>query len=324
MKVSKAIVTGGAGFIGSHIVDALISRRVETWVIDDLSTGNLENLRQHDGNDLLHVVVADGRTINRALADVEHVDVLYHEAAIANVLKSVKDPMFVHDVNVNMTLEIMNFCVAKKIRRMVFASSAAVYGMIGDLRAREDMACRPSSPYGASKLAVEDYLHAYQQTYGLEPVILRYFNVFGPRQAKSDYSGVITLFVDAILHRRPITIFGDGRQVRDFVNIKDIIQANMLAMESEVAVGEQFNVATGHSTSIMQLLDTLKSVAGARDVQHTFVPPRPGDVRFGMASTGKIESVLKYRPRVSIKDGLEELFNHSAAKLEIQVKQGQR
>lgn len=324
MKVSRAIVTGGAGFIGSHIVDSLLARHIETWVIDDLSTGAMDNLSQHEGNELLHVVIADGRTIKRALADVEQVDVLYHEAAIANVLKSVKEPMLVHDVNVNMTLEIMNFCVAKKIRRIVFASSAAVYGMLGDLRAREDMVCRPSSPYGASKLAVEDYLHAYQNTYGLEPVILRYFNVFGPRQAKSDYSGVITLFVDALLHNKPVTIFGDGRQVRDFVNVKDIVQANMLAIDTDLGVGEEFNVATGHSTSIIQLLETLKAVTGHRDLQHSFAPPRSGDVRFGMASTGKIESVLRYSPRVSIKDGLAELFEHTAAKLEIQIKKGQR
>jgi len=324
MKISRAVVTGGAGFIGSHIVDELVRRKVETYVVDDLSTGRLENLGQHEGSDLLHVVVGDGRRIDRLLAEVDHIDVLFHEAAIANVLRSVKEPIVVHDVNVNMTLQTMNFCLAKKIRRFVFASSAAVYGAVGDVKAKEDLLCYPSSPYGASKMCVENYVHAYRQTYGLEGVMLRYFNVYGPRQAMSDYSGVITLFVNRILGREPVTIYGDGRQTRDFVNVRDIVQANMLAMEDDAAVGEAFNVASGQSTSILQLLEILKSLAHARDLQHTFAPPRPGDVRFGASSIEKIESVLHYRRSVSMEQGLDELLRHTASKLEIQVQQGQR
>jgi UDP-glucose 4-epimerase len=324
MKISRAVVTGGAGFIGSHIVDELIRRNVETYVVDDLSTGRLENLRRHEGNDLLHVVIGDGRKIDRLLAGVDNVDVLFHEAAIANVLRSVKEPMVVHDVNVNMTLEIMNFCVAKKIKRFVFASSAAVYGVIGDVKAKEDLLCYPSSPYGASKMCVENYVHAYRQTYGLQGVMLRYFNVYGPRQAMSDYSGVITLFVNRILSREPVTIYGDGRQTRDFVNVRDIVQANMLAMEDDAAAGGVFNVASGKSTSILQLLETLKSLAHAKDLQHTFAPPRPGDVRFGAASIERIESVLHYRNSVSMEDGLGELLRHMASELEIEVQQRQR
>ena len=323
MKISRAVVTGGAGFIGSHIVDELVRRKVETYVVDDLSTGRLDNLRQHEGSDLLHVVVGDGRKIDKLLAGVEHIDVLFHEAAIANVLRSVNEPMVVHDVNVNMALLTMNFALAKKIKRFVFASSAAVYGVIGDVKAKEDLLCYPSSPYGASKMCVENYLHAYRQTYGLEGVMLRYFNVYGPRQAMSDYSGVITLFVNRILGREPVTIYGDGRQTRDFVNVRDIVQANMLAMEEDAAVGEPFNVASGQSTSIIQLLETLKSLAHARDLQHTFAPPRPGDVRFGAASIEKIESVLRYRKSVSMEQGLDELLRYTASKLEIQVQQGQ-
>lgn len=173
-------------------------------------------------------------------------------------------------------------------------------------------------------MSVENYLSAYQKTYGLEPVILRYFNVFGPRQAQSDYSGVITLFVNAMLKREPVTIYGDGRQVRDFVNVKDIVQANMLAMDKDAAVGDVFNVASGQSTSILQLLEALKSMADMRDVQHKFAPARPGDVRFGMASIEKIERVLKYRRTVSIEQGLRELMLHAASRLEMQIPQGQR
>jgi nucleoside-diphosphate-sugar epimerase len=322
MNASKAIVTGGAGFIGSHIVEELIRRNIETYVIDDLSTGRLENLEAHRENDLLHIVVGDGRKIRELLADVRDVDILYHEAAIANVLRSVRDPMAVHDVNVNMSLEIMNFCREKEIRRIVFASSAAVYGILGETKASESLVTHPSSPYGASKLAIEDYLHAYKTTYGLEPVMLRYFNVFGPRQVVSDYSGVITRFINQLLQRNPVTIYGDGQQTRDFVNVKDIVQANMLAMEEDAAVGQVFNVASGKPTSILQLLKALQSITGTADLKPIFAPPRPGDVKFGTASIEKIQSVLGYKRTVSLEDGLRALLEHTAAQLEIQVEQG--
>jgi nucleoside-diphosphate-sugar epimerase len=322
MNASKAIVTGGAGFIGSHIVEELIRRNIETYVIDDLSTGRLENLDAHRENELLHIVVGDGRKIMELLGDVQNIDILYHEAAIANVLLSVRDPMAVHDVNVNMSLEVMNFCREKEIRRIVFASSAAVYGILGETKAKEDILTHPASPYGASKLAIEDYLHAYKTTYGLEPVILRYFNVFGPRQIVSDYSGVITRFINELLQQRPVTIYGDGKQTRDFVNVKDIVQANMLAMEEEAAVGQVFNVASGEPTSVLQLLKALQSITDTGDIEPIFAPPRPGDVKFGTASIEKIQSVLGYKRTVSLKGGLKGLLDHTAAQLEIQVKQG--
>jgi nucleoside-diphosphate-sugar epimerase len=325
LKAAKAVVTGGAGFIGSHIVDELIRRKVETYVVDDLSTGTLENLRQHEGSDLLHVVVGDGRKIDKLLAGVDNIDVLYHEAAIANVLRSVKEPMVVHDANVTMALQTMNFCVANSIRRFVFASSAAVYGVIGDVKAEEGLLCFPSSPYGATKMCMENYLHAYQKTYGLEGVMLRYFNVYGPRQAMSDYSGVITLFANKILRGEPVTIYGDGRQTRDFVNVRDIVQANMLAVESDAAIDGVFNVASGNSTSILKLFEILKSATHAGDLQPTFAPVRAGDVRFGNASIERIESVLGYRTSVSMEQGLHEmLLRNAASAVEIKVQQGQR
>jgi UDP-glucose 4-epimerase len=334
LNAARAVVTGGAGFIGSHIVDELIRRKVETYVVDDLSTGTLENLRQHKGNDLLHVVIGDARKIDKLLARVDNIDVLYHEAAIANVLRSVKEPMVVHDVNVTMALQAMNFCVANSIRRFIFASSAAVYGVIGDVKAKEDLLCFPSSPYGATKMCVENYIHAYQKTYGLEGVMLRYFNVYGPRQAMSDYSGVITLFANRILRGEPVTIYGDGRQTRDFVNVRDIVQANMLALEQEAAVDGVFNVASGNSTSILQLLEILRSAAHTGDVEQAFAPVRPGDVRFGNASIERIESVLGYKSRVSMTQGLEEMLRSGVAPaaavpaaavpaVEIKVQQGQ-
>lgn len=310
MKISKAVVTGGAGFIGSHIVDELLRRGIETYVIDDLSTGSTSNLRHHENNKILHVFISDARKIQNLLSGVRDIDVVFHEAAIASVTRSIHDPMVVHDVNVNMSLEIMNFCVKNRVKRFVFASTAAVYGPIGNKQASEEMVCKPFSPYGASKLSIENYLDAYYSSYGLETVALRYFNVFGTRQKRNnEYSGVITIFANQILQRQAATIYGDGQQTRDFVHVADIVLANMLAMESENAVGERFNVATGNSITILKLLETLKSLTNTKDIDHEFGPPRLGDIKFGTASVDKIKNRLGYVPKISIDMGLTELVD---------------
>ncbi|MFI5407061.1 MAG: NAD-dependent epimerase/dehydratase family protein [Nitrososphaerales archaeon] len=300
-KISKALVTGGAGFIGSHIVDELIHRGIETFVIDDLSTGSLENLAQHN-NKQLHVLIGDVRNVETMLGD-EQIDVVFHEAAIASVPKSVTNPMLVHDVNVNMTLSLMDFCVHKNVKRLVFASSAAVYGIVED-KAKEEFVCRPYSPYGATKLCVENYLNAYYETYGLQSIALRYFNVYGPRQTINDYSGVITVFIRNLLLGQTPTIYGDGLQIRDFVSVKDIAQANMLAMNSKNATGTMFNVASGKSTSIKELLETLQKITNTTDIRYKFGPSRKGDVKFGSASIEKIQKYLGYKPNISLEYGL--------------------
>jgi UDP-glucose 4-epimerase len=308
-NISKAIVTGGAGFIGSHIVDALIERGIETVVIDDFTTGSLGNLTRHRDNALLRVVTGDASRIGQLLPDIEDVDVVFHEAAIASVPKSVTDPLLVHDVNVNASLEVLVFCERRKVKRLVFASSAAVYGVLKDMPASEDLVCAPASPYGASKLAVEAYLSAFYRTYGLETVGLRYFNVYGARQTMSDYSGVITVFANKLLQRKNPVIFGDGLQTRDFVHVKDIVKANVLAMESESAAGQVFNVASGMPTSLLQLLDSLKEITGADDMKPVFEAPRKGDVRSGTASISKIERLLGYKPSVPLTEGLVDVVD---------------
>ena len=315
MKVSKVIVTGGAGFIGSHIVDELISRGIETYVIDNLRTGSVENLRQHKHNKLLHIVIGDAKHIERLLFDVSDIDVVFHEAAIASVPLSVSEPMLVHNVNVNMTLDVMNFCLTKNVKRFVFASSAAVYGVKNN-QASEEMICKPFSPYGASKLAIEDYLAAYYNTYGLETVALRYFNVFGARQTLNDYSGVITVFTNQLLHKETPTIYGNGKQVRDFVHVKDIVQANMLVMESPKAVGDVFNVASGKSPSIIELLETLKEITKTTNIQHKYGPQRPGDVQFGYSDISKIKKILGYDAKITLKNGLVDLVEFFKKKAE--------
>jgi UDP-glucose 4-epimerase len=308
VKMGRAVVTGGAGFIGSHIVDELVRRGVETLVLDDFSTGSRENLRHHSEEKLVKVYEGDVRRIGEALRGVGGIDVVFHEAAIASVPLSVKEPMRVHDANVNATLEVLEYCRSAAVKRVVFASSAAVYGVLDGKEASEEFPCRPSSPYGASKLASEDYLGAYSSTYGLETVALRYFNVYGPRQAfNNGYSGVITIFANRILDGSSPTVFGDGEQTRDFVSVKDIVQANMLAAESPAAVGGSFNVASGRSVSLLELLACLKSVAGREWIAPTFAPPRPGDVRSGSASIHKIREALGYEPTTTLREGLASL-----------------
>jgi UDP-glucose 4-epimerase len=299
-------VTGGAGFIGSHIVDELTARGIETYIIDNLSTGTLENLSKHKESGLVRTILGDAREIDSLMKNVG-IDVVFHEAAIASVPKSVSHPILVHDVNVNMTLNVLNYCVKAGVKRLVFASSAAVYGMI-EGKAVEDMVCRPNSPYGASKLAVEDYLHAYHHSYGLETVALRYFNVYGKRQRYSDYSGVITVFANKILDGERPTIYGDGSQVRDFVHVDDIVQANMLAMESQIAVGESFNVASGHATSIIELFRIIRNLVGSASLENIFEPTRAGDMKLGLASIDKIKGALGYVPKVGMQSGLVEVI----------------
>ena len=313
-SIKKVIVTGGAGFIGSHIVDELLRRKIETFVIDNLSTGSLENIQHHTNNELLHVKIGDAKNIGKLMANVHDIDVVFHEAAIASIPRSITEPMVVHDVNVNMSLEVMNFCVANKVKRLIFASSAAVYGVLKG-KASEQQICRPYSPYGATKLAVEDYLSAYYQTYGLETVALRYFNVFGARQKLNDYSGVITIFINQLMNNQIPTINGDGLQTRDFIHVNDIVQANMLCMDSRNVVGEMFNVATGNPTSILDLLLTLKSVTGTENITHKFGPPRPGDVKFGLANVDKIINATGFVPKITISEGLADVVKHIRSKL---------
>ena len=314
-SVNRILVTGGLGFIGSHLVDELLRMDKEVYVLDNLSSGILNNLDSNKNNPLLHIIRGDTRNINTILKNISKIDVVFHEAAIASVTKSVIDPKFVFNSNVFSTLEILDYCIKENVKRIIFASSSAVYGNPTEEKLTEKLPCKPSSPYGASKLAAEGYLNAYWETYGLESVSLRYFNVYGPRQSNNEYSGVITIFANKLLKNEPAVIYGDGNQMRDFVHIQDIVQANILAMESKNAIGEVFNIGTGQGTKIINLLDVISQLLGNNEENHIFAPQRKGDINISLASIEKAKSLLNYAPKVSLECGLKSLIKWTEEKI---------
>lgn len=301
----KVLVTGGAGFIGSHIVDALVARGDTVVVLDDLSTGKRANLAHHDGAVSLMVgSVTDAEMVKAA---AEGCELIYHEAAVASVQRTVEAPLETNAVNLGGTLNVLQAAQAVGARRVVFAGSAAVYGDSDELPLAETVFPRPMSPYAVEKLASEQYVKVWSQLFDVEAVTLRYFNVFGPRQDPgSPYSGVISIFVDRLLKGTAPTIFGDGEQTRDFVYVGDVVQANLLAGTVPEADGQVFNVARGATTSLNQLYAALSEiVGGAPPVQYG--PARQGDIRHSLARIDAARSILGFDPKVSVQDGLAKL-----------------
>jgi len=300
--MSTYLVTGGAGFIGSHVCRLLVDLGEKVRVLDDLSTGRIENLE--DVGDGVEFVRGDIRDLGLLREVMEGVDFVVHEAAIASVVRSVEDPLEVESVNVGGTLNVLLSAKDAGVKRVVFPGSASAYGNSPFLPKTEDMAPEPLSPYAASKLAGEHYCRAFYETYGLEAVVLRYFNVFGPRQdPDSPYSGVISIFLGKLLRGEEIVIFGDGEQTRDFVFVEDVARATVSACEAEGAAGEVFNIGRGEEVKINDLAEAVMEVTGVEGkVVHG--PPRPGDVRASLADITKAEKLLGYSPRVSLKEGL--------------------
>ena len=305
------LITGGCGFIGSHIAEALVGEGHAVRVFDNLSSGRLENL--HGFADRVDVVRGDIREPDALRGAMHGVEFVFHEAALVSVAASVEQPGENDAINIRGTLNVLQAARAAGVRRFVFASSAAIYGNNPDLPKREEMLPEPESPYALSKLAGEHYLRLFSKLYGLETVVLRYFNVFGPRQdARSMYSGVISKFSADLGAERTPTIFGDGRQTRDFVFVKDVVQANLLAMRSDkIGHGEIFNVATGAHHSLLELLEMLQQITGRR-VAPQFRDTRAGDIRHSYADISKIQRLLGYQPRFNLETGLRQWL---AAKL---------
>ncbi len=300
--MASYLVTGGAGFIGSHLAEALVRRGDTVRVLDNLSTGFRHNLDSvKDDVQLIEGDIQDASVVAQA---VQGVDCVFHQAALASVPRSVERPLDTNAACVTGTLTILDQARRAGVRRVVYAASSSAYGDQPFSSKREVDLPSPLSPYAVAKLAGEYYCQAFYQTYGLETVAIRYFNVFGPRQdPKSPYSAVIPLFITALLAGEPPVIFGDGQQSRDFTYIANVVHGNLLAAESTEAVGRTVNVANGRSTSLLSLIDQLNMLLGTR-VAPVFQPPRPGDVKHSLADITLAQQLLGYEPPIPFEEGL--------------------
>jgi nucleoside-diphosphate-sugar epimerase len=299
-----ALVTGGAGFIGSHIASALASAGARVRIIDDLSTGYRENLEEIKGDlDFVHASLADEEALRKALEDVE---LVFHEAAIPSVPRSVENPRQTHIASVESTFSLLLAARDKKVRRVVYAASSSAYGDQPTLPKIEDMLPEPLSPYAVAKLVGELYCQVFARVYGLETISLRYFNVFGPRQdPSSQYSGVISRFIGALLKGERPVIYGDGEQSRDFTYIANVVDANLKASETTQGIGQVINIANGERVSLNQLLGELKSLTDKHEVVVDYQEPRAGDVKHSLADISRARKLLGFEPRVGLRSGLQ-------------------
>ena len=300
------LVTGGAGFIGSHIVDALLARGDRVRVLDNLSSGRLENLSAIINRiEFIEGDVRDETIVQKATAGVEFV---FHLAAMVSVPKSMVEPVEAELINSVGTLNMLQAARSAKARRLVLSSTCAVYGDEPTLPKTETMPPQPKSPYAISKLAAENYCQVFNESFGLKTVVLRYFNVFGPRQdPSSPYSGVISIFVDKMSQGLAPTIFGDGQQTRDFVFVADVVRANLLAAEVDQAAGQVFNIGSGRQTTINQLFDHLRRILN-NDISPHYAPSRPGDIEHSFSDPGRARTILDWQTQVSLKEGLRQLI----------------
>ncbi len=301
--MERCLVTGGAGFIGSHLVEELVSRGHPVRVLDDLSSGHRVNLAAvQDKVEMVTGSVTDTRAVAQAIRDCP---LIFHLAAMPSVALSVEDPLRCHEICATGTLHILNAARKAKARRLVYAASSSAYGdQPGEMR-REDDPLIALSPYAAAKLAGEHYCRCATAVYGLETVRLRFFNVFGPRQdAKSPYSGVIALFITAMKQGRAPTVFGDGLQSRDFVYIANVVQALIKAGQAAGTSGNVYNIGNGQATTVLDLVRHLNELLGTQ-LKPTHGPPRAGDVRFSLADIGRARRDLGYEPTVTFAEGLK-------------------
>jgi nucleoside-diphosphate-sugar epimerase len=298
-----ALVTGGAGFIGSHIASALVNDGARVRVLDDLSTGHRENIDEIGGDvDFIQGSVADEELLNKAL---ENVELVFHEAAIPSVPRSVEAPRQTHIASVDGTFSLLVAARDRGVRRVVYAASSSAYGDQPTLPKSEEMRPDPLSPYAVAKLVGEYYCRAFTRVYGLETVSLRYFNVFGPRQDQgSQYSGVVSRFISSLLSNERPVIYGDGEQSRDFTYIDNVVFANLNAASAKEASGKVINVANGQRITLNQLLAELKELTGKQDVTADYLEPRVGDVRHSLADNTMARELLGYESKVDLREGL--------------------
>jgi UDP-glucose 4-epimerase len=303
----KVLVTGGAGFIGSHMVDRLVNDGHDVRVIDDLSTGRLDNIQGHLGSGKVDFVKGDIRDASIVRKTLDDVDVVVHLAALTSVPFSVENPDLTFDVNVLGTLNLLRSSIEEQVDRFVFASSCAVCGDPEFLPVNEEAPTNPISPYAESKLLAERYCLGFNERQLLGSVVLRFFNVYGPRQGMNDYSGVITRFIEFSKQGLPLVIYGDGSQTRDFVNVKDVVEAVLASVKSSKAKGEVFNIGSGKPTSINELAKTVLELAGL-DLEIRYEKSRAGDIKDSYADISKAKALLGFEPKVSLKAGLQALL----------------
>ena len=311
--MAKYVVTGGAGFIGSHIAEELLRRNQTVTVIDNFSTGKRENLETFGGK--VEVIAADISRSTDLAKIFSGIDYVIHQAAIPSVPKSIVDPRTSHEANVNGTLNVLIAARDAGVKRVVYASSSSLYGDSPTLPKHEEMMPNPLSPYGAQKLFGETYCQVFTRAYGLETVSLRYFNVFGPRQdASSQYSGVLAKFIPAVLRDRRPVIYGDGLQSRDFTYVQNVVEANLLACTAPGVGGEFFNIACGDRITVNEMLVQINKIT-RKDIFPLYEPARAGDIKHSQADIHKAETKLGYKPTVGFSEGLRKTIDWYAQNL---------
>jgi len=297
----RALVTGGAGFIGSNVIKLLLEESYEITVLDNFSTGYQENLKPFTGIKVIQGDIRDKNTVQKALSGVQ---VVFHLAASVGNVKSLEDPIFDSDVNVLGTLNILEAARKEEVKKIVYSSSAAIYGEPKRLPIDEDHLLQPDSPYGVSKLAGEKHCLCFSKVYDIDIVCLRYFNVYGPNQRYDAYGNVIPIFATLLLKDKPLTIYGDGEQTRDFINVEDVAKANLLAAEAKGIRGA-FNVGNGEGLTINELSRIIQDVSGI-SAKVVYAPERKGEVKHSLADVSQARDVLGHKPQVSVKEGLKE------------------
>ena len=289
----RVLVTGGAGFIGSHLVDALIENNYSVAILDNFSTGKEANIERHLSSSGVHLIRGDVRKPEDVRTAIDNADIIVHLAALIDTENSMGNPLDVNEVNIGGTLNLLHEAANRKIRRFIFASSTAVYGRAGELPIREDSPARPISPYAVTKLAGEEYCDMYARTFGLDTLSLRLFNVYGPRQSKNNYAGVITIFLERAVRGLAPKIYGNGEQTRDFIHVRDVVTAFVSAIQKNNAMSP-INVGTGISTRIIDLAEMVIELSARNGMRPQFESPRIGDIEHSLTNTERASKVLGF------------------------------
>ena len=310
--MSKVLITGGAGFIGSNLAEELVKTN-SVRILDNITTGNLENLKKI--KDKIEIIKGDIRDFETVKKAIKGTDYIFHLAALVSVPESIKKPIETNNVNVSGTLNILSASKELGVKRVIFTSSCAVYGNTAKQPIKENSKLRPESPYALTKLIGEEYCKLFSKLYNLETVSLRCFNVYGPKQnPKSAYAAVIPKFISEALRSKIPTIYGDGNQTRDFVFVKDVVNANILAMKAKDVSSQVFNIGSGRSETVNELLEKINKILN-KNIKPKHAPQRPGDVKYSLADISKVKKFLGYSPKHGLEEGLKETikwFRHSS------------